>query len=471
MDVISAIKSKKLFRPAFRDLDTWQSWFVLLRAFFGLKMDKTSLELFKQASGRQMEPEGPFRELWCISGRRSGKSFVSAVIACYLGLFFDYSKYLAPGEDGIIMLISADRAQSQTLLRYIKGILHSNPVFAQYIQEELKESVQLTNNIRIEVHSASFRSIRGRSVVACLFDEIAFWRTADSAANPDSEILAAARPSMATIPNSKLIVISSPYSRYGTLYEHFQEYFGNDDEKDILVWKSETRLMNPTISQDLIDRESKKDPTSARAEWGAEFRTDIETFLDRDDVEACVRNAGNLAAISHLNYHGFVDPSGGRSDSFTLSIGHLEGDKAIIDVVKDWRAPFNPSAVVSEIANIIKPYRINSVVGDRYAGEWVSSTFKKYGVVYHTCPLVKSDLYLSFEARINVGQVELPDNEVLVKQLLALERRRGRSGKDSVDHPPRGHDDLANVAAGVSYVCFENENLIFPELRRIAQNG
>jgi hypothetical protein len=395
---------------------------------------------------------------------------MAATIAVYLALFFDYSKYLAPGEHGVIMLISADRAQSQTLLRYIKGLLHSNPVFAQYIEEELKESVQLTNNIRIEVMSASFRNIRGRSVVACLFDEIAFWRTADSAANPDHEILAAARPSMATIPNSRLIVISSPYARYGTLYEHFKEYFGDDSQKDILVWKSNTRLMNPTISQDLIDRESKKDPSAAKSEWEAEFREDLEQFLIREAVESCTRNGGNLAAISHLNYHAFVDPSGGRSDAFTLGIGHLENGTAIIDLVKDWRAPFNPASVCSEIANIIKPYRINSVTGDRYAGEWVASTFRKYGIGYNTSPLVKSDLYLSLEARVNVGQVELPDSDTLQKQLLALERRRGRSGKDSVDHPPRGHDDLANAAAGCCFVCFENEQLIFPELRRVAAN-
>jgi hypothetical protein len=326
---------------------------------------------------------------------------MSAVIATYLGLFFDYNDFLAPGEDGIIMLISADRAQSQTLLRYIKGILHSNAVFSQYIQEELKESIQL-------------------------------------------------------------IVISSPYARYGTLYEHFKDYYGQDDSKDILVWKSHTRLMNPTISQDLIDREMKKDASTAESEWMATFR---------EDLEQCVRNAGNLAPISHLNYHAFCDPSGGRADAFTLGIGHMENDKAVVDLISAWNAPFNPSAVVSEIADILRPYRCNSITGDRYAGEWVASTFRRYNIAYNPCPLVKSELYLSFGARVSIGQVELPENDILVKQLLALERRRNRSGRDSVDHPPRGHDDLANSAAGCAYVCFENENLIFPELRRIAQHG
>jgi hypothetical protein len=35
----------------------------------------------------------------------------------------------------------------------------------------------------------------------------------------------------------------------------------------------------------------------------------------------------------------------------------------------------------------------------------------------------------------------------MVSQLIRLERRTGR-GRDGIDHPPGGHDDLINAAAG-----------------------
>jgi hypothetical protein len=469
MDIIKAIHSKKLFRPAFRDMDTWQSWFVLLRAFFGLKLGKKAFELFKHCSGRQMEPDGEFKELWCVCGRRGGKSWIASVVATYLALFYDYSKHLAPGEKGIIQIIAADRSQAQVILRYCKGILNSNPVFKQYIENDFRESIELSNGINIEVMSCSFRSIRGRSIVCAVFDEVAYWRV--EGANPDNEILAAVRPGMATIPNSKLIVISSPYARSGVLYEVHRDYFGSDD-KDILVWQADTRTMNPTISEDLINREVKKDPSAARAEWYAEFRQDIETFLSPDALERCIRPAGNLAPIAFTNYYGFVDPSGGRSDAMTLAIGHNDDERAVVDLLKAWVPPFDPATVTSEIADLIKAYKINAVTGDRYGAAWVENTFKRFGVAYNPCELAKSPLYLALEGRINTQQVELPEDEKLVKELLALERRRGRSGKDSVDHPPgRGsHDDRANAVAGVVYQCFENTGLIFPELRKVAAN-
>jgi hypothetical protein len=42
----------------------------------------------------------------------------------------------------------------------------------------------------------------------------------------------------------------------------------------------------------------------------------------------------------------------------------------------------------------------------------------------------------------------LLDHARLLRQFGALERRVGPSGRDAIDHPARGHDDLANVAAG-----------------------
>jgi hypothetical protein len=49
---------------------------------------------------------------------------------------------------------------------------------------------------------------------------------------------------------------------------------------------------------------------------------------------------------------------------------------------------------------------------------------------------------------INSQRVELLDHPRSLRQLSALERRTSLSGRPVVGHPPRGHDDLANVIAG-----------------------
>jgi hypothetical protein len=88
------------------------------------------------------------------------------------------------------------------------------------------------------------------------------------------------------------------------------------------------------------------------------------------------------------------------------------------------------------------------VTGDRYAGSWPADQFRKHGISYRTAAKPKSDLYRDFGALLNSGQVELLDDTKLVAQLASLERRITRGGKDSIDHPPGSHDDVANAVAG-----------------------
>ena len=42
---------------------------------------------------------------------------------------------------------------------------------------------------------------------------------------------------------------------------------------------------------------------------------------------------------------------------------------------------------------------------------------------------------------------------MLTAQLCSLERRTARGGRDSIDHPPRARDDVANAVAGALTVA------------------
>jgi hypothetical protein len=103
--------------------------------------------------------------------------------------------------------------------------------------------------------------------------------------------------------------------------------------------------------------------------------------------------------------------------------------------------------VVSEFATVLKLYALSSVTGDRYAGEWPREQFAKFGIRYEPAAKSKSDLYVDLLSLINSGRIELLDHPRSINQLLNLERRTARGGRESIDHPPNQHDDLANVIA------------------------
>ena len=139
--------------------------------------------------------------------------------------------------------------------------------------------------MHIEIGTASFRSTRGYTYAAVLCDELAFWRSDETSLNPDVEILRALRPGMLSIPGAVLIMASSPYAQRGELYTTFRKHFGKDDAR-VLVWKASTLEMNPGVDKRVIAEAYEDDPESAKAEYGAEFRTDLADFVTRETVDA-----------------------------------------------------------------------------------------------------------------------------------------------------------------------------------------
>ena len=97
------------------------------------------------------------------------------MIAVFLAIFKDYSKFLSPGERGTIMILAVDRKQAGIILKYIKAIL-SLRIFKSRVERETAEAIELTNRINIEVHTCSYRAVRGYTIVAAIFEESAFWR-------------------------------------------------------------------------------------------------------------------------------------------------------------------------------------------------------------------------------------------------------------------------------------------------------
>jgi hypothetical protein len=252
-----------------------------------------------------------------------------------------------------------------------------------------------------------------------------------------------------------LLMASSPYSRSGVLWEAYRRYYGIDGAPT-WVWKSPSVRMNPTLPQSEIDKAMEEDPDSAQSELMAEFRRDVSALLDRATVESLVvPGRGDLPPVRLMAYKAFVDPSGGSSDSMTLCVGHSEMrdgvQYAVVDCLREIRAPFDPDSACKEFASCLMAYNLREVAGDRYGGDWPASRFSAHGIRYIPSEQPKSSIYLAALPLINSRRVELPDNPRLVAQLCGLERRTGRgTGKDIIDHAPRQHDDLANVTAAIA---------------------
>ena len=175
----------------------------------------------------------PFSEAWLVCGRRSGKSFVMALLGVFLACFRDYRPFLGPGEKATIMVVAADRKQARVVLRFVRGLL-SAPVLKARVINETSDAIELEGDVVVEVITAS-HAVRGYCLGAALVDELAFF-PGDDASVSGAEIIAAIRPAMATIPDS--LLHSAPHHRTarGPLWESFKRYYGTEDP-NVLVWR------------------------------------------------------------------------------------------------------------------------------------------------------------------------------------------------------------------------------------------
>jgi hypothetical protein len=238
MDILSAIDDQNLLGLSIKDQVSFAPWKALMAAAFGLSLDPEQLEIYRSCTGRRVPPSEPAAYLWMVIGRRGGKSFAMSLMACYRACFYNWRKYLSPGERAIVLLVAADKLQAQILHRYCQGIL-SAPILWQSVRNITAFEIELKGNIVIEVVTRSYRTVRGRSVCTAILDEVSFWRDDDSA-NPDTEVLNAVRASMATFGSDAMVIAgSSPYAKRGILWDANKRYYGKDNAKN-LVWVAPT---------------------------------------------------------------------------------------------------------------------------------------------------------------------------------------------------------------------------------------
>jgi hypothetical protein len=440
-----ALLDPKLLGAALGDASTWSVWITILRAAFGLKLSEEELKVFAHVAGDRTPPTKRVRELWCVAGRRGGKSRMAAALAVYIACFVRHKA--APGERLMVLVLAASLDQSKSVFGFALAFLQESPVLRREIIDYTTSEIRLRNGVVIACHANSFRNVRGRSLAGVILDEVSFWRD-DSTATPDTEVYTAVLPSLATT-NGMLVGISSPYRKVGLLHAKHKQFLGVSDDDNLIVQGS-SQTFNPSLTDAVISAQKLADPTAAASEWDAEFRADLVGFLDDATIERAVNRDRPLELPPMrppTHYRAGVDASGGAisGDAYSICIAHREGDKYVIDVVRGQRGPFDPKIVTQEYAALCKEYRISSVTGDLYGHQWVQATWRDCAIGYVVADRNASQIYLECLPLWTRGLVELPDHPALLRELRLLERIPGRVGKDQVTHPRNMHDDLANA--------------------------
>jgi anti-sigma factor RsiW len=157
-----ALTDPHLLGAALGPVAPWSAWRAILKAAFAEPLTPAELKTFKALAGGRKPPKRRVSELWVGAGRRSGKSRAAALVATYLGAILgDHAHRLAPGEQGVVLLVAPTKEQAGLARAYVKAFLSTSAFLSPLVASETADAIELTNGISIVIGAASYRTTRG----------------------------------------------------------------------------------------------------------------------------------------------------------------------------------------------------------------------------------------------------------------------------------------------------------------------
>ncbi len=327
------------------------------------------------------------------------------------------------------------------------GAFETAPKLRGLVKNANERTLELKSQVDVQVRALSFRNLRGATNIAVIADELAYWRS-DESATPDKAVIDALKPSLATT-HGPLIGFRRPMRAKGCFTGRSPGSTGRRGARGCSWPRATPKPSTHRSVTSSLEEQYADDPVAAASEYGCAWRDDIAAFIAAEVVEAAVVTGRfELPYNSALSYVAFTDTAGGSgADSFSLAIAHREkvagSDvfKGVLDCVREIRPPFNPDAATQEMAAMLKSYGLKKVVGDAYGGSWPAERFKAHGITYDIStkvklqskvsnetpsgPLYRSEIYKTLLPLLNAGRVELLDHKKMVNQLPVW---RGASG-------------------------------------------
>lgn len=500
------IADEHLMQPVWQELSLPQQ--VALKAFYGLPLVNDAEQkawAILQGSCRVDALGYPtdvtpiaytpkeYDVLVGILGRRSGKSsHITALAVLYEVLFGGHMAHVMPGQDVVVPYIAQDLATAKANMIAIALMAQRVPLLAKQLVSATRDKIELRNGLTILPEPPAIKTGRGFAMPVVIGDEVGFWYRTAEAANPDYEVQRAVSYAQLQFPRAKQILISTPYTEEGLLWDYHRAGTGGHklspedraEYADTLVLQASTACMeNPRISRRRLEKLQRDDAEAFVRESLAVFVSSLSGFLPADGVhEACSKHGTERTRIQNeINewrptYVAAMDPAF-RHDTFAFTICHMDAEGRVVqDLLRTWtpdsklKQRLDPAAIMAEIGGLVAHWGINLVYSDQYQLE----ALQQLALQYHFTIIgrdftgaSKAKMYGSLLYLIRTNKLRLLDIPVIITQLTQLQKKLNPMGHVQIAAPPGKHDDVASVIALATSVAVMQAPMRLPPQKHV----
>jgi len=446
-----------------------------------------------------------FRELVMVIGRRGTKTTIAAIISAYelyklikRGNPAEYYNLLGAGDISVVNVATTDEQAERFVFTNIKNFTTGSPYLKDRVVSNKIESFKLATDADIQKDpkmktgslsaicgGSSSKSVRGSNAIVVIMDEFAYFIENGGIYSSDA-IYTALTPSVAGFRrDGKIIMLSSPYAKYGKFYDKYLQSF---EEKDsILMVKMYSALCNLNIDSEFLKTERRVNKNSFMSEYGGEFTTSVSAWIDNpEEFKLCVKNRpmeefGKKAT----DYYMGIDV-GLKIDGTAIALAHKEDNKIIVDLAKVWFGAAsdvwdNPNSIyrycnkyasrevlnmdndiVGEIVEICRNFRVRKGAFDQNQGYGLDEMLRKRNLIQFRVDNITENLnhrmYDLFKTLYLEQLIELPNDPVIINEMLCLESQLKNAGKMEVKAPSRNgfHDDVADAIVRAVWECYND---------------
>jgi hypothetical protein len=224
----------------------------------------------------------------------------------------------------------------------------------------------------------------------------------------------------------RVILISSPLGKQGLFYNLFQIGMrGGKASENILAVQAPTWEVNPTVPAEEFEKHYLKNAAVFFTEYGGEFTDRTRGWIEKsEDLFACVDPELRPKKKAPARQPHFIGVDLGLvGDGTAIAIGHLEGDKIIVDLVDQIKAGEGDYAdkdrldfddVADWVLGLSKRFYLVEGIFDQWAGIPFEQALSKRGLgqmksVQMTRQLT-SNIFQNFKDMMWDGRLGLYDN-------------------------------------------------------------
>jgi hypothetical protein len=402
---------------------------------------------------------GTKQSVWRV-GRRGGKSSTICRVVCCEAYYGDHS--WPDDDEGVVMIVSADQKQAKQRLRSCAVLLREMKIPHDQTADELRFKNARGQRVVIRVHSASISSVVGCTCICAVLDEVSRWGENDRTGSPSEEILSSLRPTMATQPNARIFMISSPLGEDDLHAKAFAE--GNTAYQTVHF--APTWVANPTLTEAMCRTQLAKNAREYNREYAAIPQGAFEVGFY--DFDALRRSSDETRGPETSQPRGYAyamacDP-GFLHDCFAYALAHAEvvdgRTIVVLDHYKELRAPVTPDSAIAEAAGtrFLWPGGFG-IVGDQASGALLQSEFAKRNVMYVIDPWTATNLVEKHSVVRDLlasDALRLPKWGPMQKQLAKLGVKLTQSGQETIASVDGHIGDAASACVSAIYEAWKH---------------